>query len=306
MKTRIQTVRVGERSKVHICSNSNKRKGLHCLKDDNIALTVTSPPYWNYIDYGQNGSGREKSYEHYLDTLQKTWALVFQKTMPGGRLVLNVSNMKSRKAENEKNAPAFLRPVAHDVAATVAQVGFTLFDEIVWVKAGANAGALGGRPLFGSYPYPPTPKILDSIFENIYVFTKNGKRPPSSKTIKTRSKLSLAAWREWTRGIWTIPAERCKDHPATFPMELAERAIRLYSFVGDTIIDPFAGSGTTIVAAEKFHRIGIGYEVEPNYVHSIRNRAFSWLNGSAPNGLNRESALGKDAPGREGFGAPAP
>ena len=139
-----------------------------------------------------------------------------------------------------------------------------LFDEIIWDKINPISFALKGGVLFGSYPYPPTPKIAHVKKEHIFVFTKDGSRKVS-KDIKEKSKLSLEEWREFTKAIWRIQSTSSKKHPATFPIELAERIVRLYSFVGDTVLDPFAGVGTTIDAAEKWGRHGIGYEISESY-----------------------------------------
>lgn len=262
---------IGVQSKIRFLDN---RIGMSTIQDNSIALTFTSPPYWNFIDYAESkGIGYEDSYNQYLDSLKSVFNLVAQKTIPGGRVVVNITNLKSRKAIEGKS---FIYPLVSDTIHLLNACNLTFFDEIIWIKSNANAGALNGRPLFGSYPYPPTPKILDSIFENILIFTKEGKRSVLSE-IKAQSKIKKEDWQVWTKGIWNIPTDRDNDHPATFPIELAERVIQLYSFTGDKIVDPFAGTGTTIIAAEKHNRIGIGFEISKAYKNSIRNKSLKWL-----------------------------
>ena len=217
--------------------------------------------------------GRGGPYEDYINSLQHVFAEVYRKTMPGGRFVINVSNMKARQSIEGQ---AFIYPIVADTIKAMGKVGFTFFDEIIWHKKRGNAGALEGSPLWGSYPYPPTPKILDSTFENILVFTKPGQREVDLG-IKEQSRLTLDEWREYTKGIWRIESGSEAIHPATFPMEVAERIVRLYSFVGDLVLDPFAGTGTTIVSAEKNLRAGVGYEITPIYQEAVRHKAEQWL-----------------------------
>lgn len=261
---------VGNNGCVIFSDNLDKKLGVPVLKDDSVALTFTSPPYWNFIDYaGSEGVGYEDSYKDYLNSLLKLFRVIAKKTIPGGRMVVNASNMKSRKSVEGES---FVYPIVPDIIERARRAGFTFFDEIIWVKGGANAGALNGRPLFGSYPYPPTPKILDSTFENIVVFTKPGKRKKVCKEVKGRSQLTKDEWWTFTRGIWDISPDRNPDHPATFPMEVAERIVRMYSFADDVVLDPFAGSGTTLIAAERHDRRGIGFEIARDYEKAIRNK----------------------------------
>ena len=268
-------IRVGSHSRLVFSDNLNNNFGVPALESESVALTFTSPPYWNFVDYaGNDGVGYESSYKEYLNSLSTLFCAIAWKTIPGGRLVVNVSNMKSRKSiEGE----SFVYPIVSDIIDRAKRADFTFFDEIIWVKGGANAGALKGRVLFGSYPYPPTPKILDSTFENILVFTKPGKREKVCKEVKVRSQLTKYEWRTFTKGIWEIPPDRDPDHPATFPMEIAERVVRMYSFEDDVVLDPFAGSGTTLIAAERYNRIGIGFEISREYEQAVKNKEDKWL-----------------------------
>ena len=269
-------IRVGSRGRLVFSDNLNKNFGVPALEDESVALTFTSPPYWNFIDYeGGNGVGnREECYTDYLDSLEQLFSVIIDKTMPGGRFIVNVSNMKSRRAIE---GDSFVYPIVSDVIRLSMAVGFTFFDEILWVKGGINLSALKGRVLFGSYPYPPTPKILDSMFENILVFTKPGKRKVCPE-IKDRSRLTKEEWKEFTMGVWQISPDRDPDHPAPFPMKLAERIIRMYSFVDDIVLDPFAGSATALIACEKYDRCGVGFEISRAYEQAVRNKEAKWLN----------------------------
>ena len=270
-----QEVTVGELGRMVFTDNMDRQFGLPSLDPESVALTFTSPPYWNYIVYGDEpGIGCEESYDKYLVSLGKVFGAVFEKTMPGGRLVVNASNMKSRKSVE---GTSFVYPLIADIIRGADDVGFTFFDEIVWVKGGANAGALKGRPLFGSYPYPPTPKILDSIFENILIFTKPGKREKASKAAKETSKLTKQEWAIFTKGIWELAPDHDPVHPATFPMEMAKRIIKMYSFAGDLVLDPFAGTGTSLIAAELNGRASVGFEIAPAYQKTVEDKVRKWL-----------------------------
>lgn len=270
-------LQIGKKSKVIFSDNMDKSFGVPSLDNESIALTFTSPPYWNYIDYeGGNGVGNKEScYEDYLDSLGSLFSAIEKKTIIGGRMVVNVSNMKSRKSVEGES---FVYPLVHDTVIQANKAGWIFFDEIIWDKCIGTTGALNGKLLFGSYPYPPTPKILDAIFENILIFTKEGKRPKVCQELKDKSKLTKEEWKDFTRGIWNIKTDSDSRHPATFPIELAERIIRMYSFVDDIILDPFAGTGTAIIASDLWNRKGIGFEISDAYKESIKERSYKWLN----------------------------
>ena len=266
-------VAVGRHSRVVFADSLDPDNGLPSLPDASVALTFTSPPYWTFAEYGDMGVGYEGSYEGYIDSLQRVFTAVWQKTLPGGRTVVNISNMKSKQ---EEEGAARIYPIVADLIRVMTGIGFVFFDEIVWHKGNANAGALGGSPLWGSYPYPPTPKILDSTFENILVFSKPGSREVDMG-VKEQSRLTMEDWREYTKGVWAIPHDRDPNHPATFPMEVADRIVRLYSFVYDVVVDPFAGTGTAVVSAERNLRAGVGYEIAPMYQAAVQGKAEQWL-----------------------------
>lgn len=269
------SVEVGMHSRVVFCDNLDPDNGLPSLPDAAVALTFTSPPYWTFAEYGDLGVGYESSYVGYIESLRKVFAAVWQKTIPGGRAVVNISNMKSKL---EEEGAARIYPIVADLIHVMTNIGFTFFDELIWAKRDTTTGPMAGSPLWGSYPYPPTPKILDSTFENILVFTKPGQRNVALG-VKEQSRLSVEEWREYTKGVWRVESGSTPNHPATFPMEIADRIIKMYSFVNDVVLDPFAGSGTTIVSAEANRRAGIGYEISRPYEILVKDRAAGHLAG---------------------------
>ena len=247
-------------------------KNMSEVEDNSVHLVITSPPYYNYKDY-KNGEceqigGITHTYERYISDLSKVWEECYKKLTPGGKLCINVPNMKSRKSVE---GLSFLYPIVADVTKSCINLDYIFFDEIIWVKGSANAGALKGKPLFGSYPYPPNFKILDSIQESILIFKKPG-MPKNKKDelTKEKSKLTKKEWLDFTQGVWFIKPEfQNKGHCAVFPLELPYRLIKLYSFVGDTVLDPFLGSGTTLLACKLLDRNGIGYEINSLYKEII-------------------------------------
>jgi len=243
------------------------------VKDSSIACIITSPPYFDYKDYGGNGIDKSKSYNEYIELLSQVFRECFKKLRSDGKLCVNITNMKSRFSVEKKS---FLYPIIADVTKKCIEIGYIFFDEIIWVKGSANAGALGGKPLFGSYPYPVNPKILDSIQESILIFKKSGSPVKIEKNIKELSKLTKEEWKEYTKGVWYIPPKHQNNgHPAVFPIEIPLRLIKMYSFVGDTILDPFLGSGTTLNACLQTGRNGIGYEINKSFKSLIDKNIYA-------------------------------
>ena len=246
------------------------------LPPESVALTFTSPPYHEYKTYGSAPHpadlGRPQEYQDYLEQLARLWQLIYPATMPGGKLILQAANMKTAHT-----VPATLVPLHWDLTYAAMQAGFLLYDEILWLKMKHHTGSQSGRPLFGSYPYPGNPKMLNSVFENLSVLTKPGSRPAVSPEIKEKSRQPWSFWKEATNGCWDLPSAADPEHPATFSPELARRVIRLYSFVEDLILDPFAGTGTTLLAAEELGRRGLGFELRQEYVRVAARRATAQL-----------------------------
>ena len=270
-----KAVLVGRHSRVVFADSLDPLNGLPTLPDEVAALTFTSPPYWTFAEYGNVGVGYEDSYAGYIESLRRVFTAIWRKTLPGGRAIVNISNMKSRQVVE---GAAFIYPIVADLTRVMDGIGFTFFDEIIWHKRDTTTGPMNGNPLWGSYPYPPTPKILDSTFENILVFSKPGHRNVEAG-VKEQSRLTMEEWREYTKGVWRIESGSVPNHPATFPMALADRVIRMYSFVNDVVLDPFAGTATTVLSAERNGRAGVGYEISSMYKSVIQEKSEHWLEG---------------------------
>ena len=176
------SVQIGSKGLVHFGDNMDAVHGVPSLERDSVALVFTSPPYWDYMDYGEGGSGTEGSYELYQESLTRLWAECFDKVIPGGAMVVNASNMTSRKEQGTKQAPSFLYPIVFDIARHATECGWTLFADIVWVKHEHTvSSAMGGKALFGSYPYPPTPKLISMHFLKTFLYSRSPASAPSPR-----------------------------------------------------------------------------------------------------------------------------
>jgi DNA modification methylase len=241
------------------------------VKNASVHLVVTSPPYWHLKDYGDEveiGQG-STSYEEYLSDIYLVFKECVKKLVPDGKLIINIMPL-FLTGKNSKFRRRVTKTVITDLETFMDSLGNMYFHSLfVWDKRKAARFSS-----WGSYPYPPN--ILASYpYEWIVVFSKEGKRPPVTSEIKESSAISHEEFTNWAQNsIWEFQPASAKQegHPAPFPEELPHRCIRLYSFVGDTVLDPFAGTGTTMAVARKLGRNSIGYEINPDYESLIRRK----------------------------------
>lgn len=233
------------------------------LADNSVHLAVTSPPYFNAREYSTWAT-----LEDYVEDMTKSFAEVFRVLVPGRKFCLNISDLPEKGDSGVRWIP--LGP--HLLLAAL-KVGFELVDRVLWYKTPIKGFQ------YGSLPYPPSPLICDSM-EYVYILRKPAKGKVSYDHIsplqKEASRLKREIYAEYTKQIWTLRRVRLKGneegHIAPFPYEIPERCVRLYSFVGETVLDPFAGSGTTAQAAIKNRRNSVMIEKEKSYVKIIRRK----------------------------------
>lgn len=220
------------------------------LPDNSIALAFTSPPYNAGKDYDD-----DISLEDYLSLIRRVAGEVYRVLKPGGRYVVNVANL-GRKP--------YIPLHAHFYQVHM-QAGFLPMGEIIWQKAKGAAGSCA----WGSWRSSRAPRLRD-VHEYLLVFAKGSFSRPE----KGESDLTPEEFMESTLSVWEIPPESARKvgHPAPFPVGLAARVIKLYSFVGDVVLDPFAGSGTTCVAAQSLGRQYVGFDVSEEYCALARKR----------------------------------
>lgn len=241
------------------------------IDDSSVHLAVTSPPYWKLKDYGdEQGVGKKAtSYEDYFASICMVFRECVKKLVPDGKLVINIMPILLT-GKNTKFNRRVTKTVLPDLEEFLTSLGNMYFHSLyIWDKRKAVRFSS-----WGSYPYPPN--FLSTYpYEWIVVFSKSGKRPPIDSELKEASVISHTEFTEWVQNsIWDFQPASAKqeDHPAPFPEELPRRCIRLYSFAGDTVLDPFAGSGTTLKVARELGRNSIGYEINPDYEDIIRKK----------------------------------
>lgn len=253
-------------AKIYIGDSRNMKE----VADESVNLIITSPPYGALKDYDNDAQiGLNQSYAEYISNLNDVWKECIRVLAPDGKLCINIMPLFE-----SGNATPFKRRVTHtvisDLEKFIESTGemFT-FALYIWDKR-----KIVRFSSFGSYPYPTN--IFSTFpYEWIIVFCKKGKRPAVSKEIKEKSILTHQEWADWAiNSFWEMQPAKAKaeGHPAPFPKELPHRLIKLYSFYGDTVLDPFMGTGTTAEAAIELGRNAIGYEINNEYIDLIKNK----------------------------------
>ena len=220
------------------------------LKEESVDLIVTSPPYNLEKEYVIHNDAMP--YQEYLSFLEQTWQNCYRLLKWDGRICINLGNVSVKTREFT---------VAH-VAFQLKKIGFNYRDHAIWNKQNIHK-----RTAWGSWKSPSCPYLIQP-FEYILVFNKKFGKKRGTQTDLTREEFI-----DWTNALWSFqPETKVKEHPAPFPMELPKRLIKLYSFIGDTIFDPFLGSGTTGLVAEQLKRRWIGIEINPSFVELAKQR----------------------------------
>ncbi len=235
------------------------------VEDAGIDLVVTSPPYWQIKDYGVPGQiGYGQSLHDYLKDLYRTWRECFRALREGGRLCINIGDQFARAAVYGRYK---VIPLHAEFINQCESLGFDFLGAIIWQKK-TTMNPSGGAVVMGSYPFPPN-GIVELDYEFIQIFKKPGKSKKVSPEIKAASRLTKEEWKEYFAGHWYFGGVRQAGHEAMFPEELPRRLIKMFTFVGDTVLDPFLGSGTTVKAALDLDRNGVGYEINPDFLEAI-------------------------------------
>ncbi len=243
-------------------------RDMSMIKDKGVHLVVTSPPYWQLKDYGDEGQiGFDDSYQDYINNLNLVWQECYRVLEDGCRLCINIGDQFARSVYYGRYK---VIPIRTEIIRFCETIGFDFMGSIIWQKV-TTCNTTGGATIMGSFPYPRN-GIVKIDYEFILLFRKQGKAPRVKKEIKEASRLTTEQWNEYFYGHWNFPGEKQNGHIAMFPVELPRRLIRMFSFVGETVLDPFAGSGTTIVAAEEEQRRGIGIEVNKSFRKLIADR----------------------------------
>jgi len=251
---------------IHRLINGDARN-LSFLNDESIHLVITSPPYWNLKRYNENPNqiGHIDDYEVFLKELKKVWQDVYRVLVPGGRLVCVVGDVCVSRRRFGRH---LVFPLHSDICVMCRKIGFDNLNPIIWHKiANASFEVPNGSKFLGK-PYEPNSIIKNDIEFILMQRKPGGYRNPTEEQRKL-SKIDKKDFDNWFQQIWNIPGASTRYHPAPFPLELASRLIRMFSFYGDTVLDPFCGAGTTMIAALRYNRNSIGIEIDPQYCRMV-------------------------------------
>lgn len=251
----------------HTCIFGDSRK-MNGIENSTVHLIVTSPPYWQLKDYGSEEQiGFNDSYEDYINNLNLTWKECFRVLHPGCRMLVNIGDQFARSVYYGRYK---IIPIRTEIIKFCESIGFDYMGAIIWQKK-TTMNTTGGATVMGSYPYPRN-GIIEIDYEFILIFKKPGKHPNVTSEIKKQSVISKEKWKEYFSGHWYFNGVRQDNHIAMFPVELPKRAIEMFTFVGDTVLDPFLGSGTTTLASIITSRNSIGYEINQNFLSMIEKK----------------------------------
>ncbi len=248
-----------------IIGNSRQMKE---VKNEEIDLIITSPPYWHIKDYGIPGQiGYGQTLHEYLKDLYYVWRECYRVLRKGARLCINIGDQFARSIIYGRYK---VIPIHAEFISQCEQIGFDFMGSIIWQKK-TTMNTTGGATVMGSFPYP-TNGIVEIDYEFIHIFKKPGKSKKVLKEIKEASRLTKEEWKEYFSGHWHFGGAKQIGHEAMFPDELPRRLIKMFSFVGDTILDPFLGSGTTVKVALELKRNSIGYEINKDFLETIKEK----------------------------------
>lgn len=258
------------------------------IPDNTVDVVVTSPPYFNIKEYYKDGKqkniisrvksedvGNINSFSEYIDSLIPVWNECFRVLKPNGKLCVNVPLMPMIKKDFTTHYNRHIFDIQSSIQESILKnTKFYLMDIYIWNRKNSTK-----KLMFGSYPYPSN-FYAQNTTEFITVYVKDGKPEKISKAIKEKSKLTEKEWVEYTSQIWNIPIPNKSDlafgiHSAIMPEELARRCIKMFSFYGGVVLDPFAGSGTTLKVAKELNRQFIGYELYDSYKSIINKKLAS-------------------------------
>ena len=242
------------------------------IADGSIHLVVTSPPYWTLKKYEDDPGqlGDIADYETFQDQLDRVWSHCFRALVPGGRLVCVVGDVCIARRRNQGRH--MVVPLHADISVRCRRIGFDYLTPILWYKiANASYEIENGSSFLGK-PYEPNAIIKNDVEYILMLRKPGGYRKPTEEQ-RRRSKLSKEEHAKWFRAIWAdLPGTSTREHPAPFPVELAYRLVRMFSFTGDTVLDPFIGTGSTMIGAMRAERNSIGCEISPRYFRLAEKR----------------------------------
>lgn len=241
---------------------------MNAICNSSVHLIVTSPPYWQLKDYGsENQIGYNDTYDYYINNLNLVWQECLRVLHNGCRLCINIGDQFARSVYYGRYK---IIPIRDEIIRFCETIGFDFMGSIIWQKV-TTCNTSGGASIMGSFPYPRN-GIVKMDYEYILLFKKPGEAPKVEKEIKEKARMTNEEWNEYFNGHWYFSGAKQDKHLAMFPEELPKRLIRMFSFDGETVLDPFLGSGTTSLSALKLERNSIGYEINKAFKGIIEDK----------------------------------
>jgi len=268
-------------------------RDLSFLADESVHLAVTSPPYWNLKEYNRcpGQIGHMDDYEEFLGELDKVWREVYRLLVPGGRLVCVVGDVCVSRRSFGRH---MVFPLHSDICVLCRKIGFDNLNPIIWHKiANATLEVENGSKFLGK-PYEPNAIVKNDIEFILMQRKPGGYRKPTPRQ-RESSRIDKEDFHLWFRQIWMLGGASARHHPAPFPLSLATRLVRMFSFTGDTVLDPFCGTGTTMVAAMQSGRNSIGVEIDAAYCQQAALR----LQSESSSLFAKDGTVFEAAPGRD-------
>lgn len=246
-------------------------RSLNQIQDKSVQLIITSPPYWQLKDYGtEDQIGFNNSYEEYINNLNLVWKECNRVLTDGCRLCINIGDQFARSVYYGRYK---VIPIRTEIIRFCESLGMDYMGAIIWQKT-TTMNTSGGGAIMGSFPYPRN-GILKMDYEFILLFKKLGNAPKPTPKQKAESEMTKEEWSQYFSSHWNFNGVKQMDHIAMFPEELPKRLIKMFSFVGETVLDPFAGSGTTSLAAKHLGRNSVGYEMNKGFFPIIKEKLCS-------------------------------
>lgn len=252
-------------------------RDLSFLANESLHLVVTSPPYWTLKRYRDtpNQLGHVGDYEAFVEELTKVWRECLRVLVPGGRLVCVVGDVCLSRRQHGRHVVV---PLHADIAVSCRKIGFDNLNPIIWNKISNATYEVNRGSKFLGKPYEPNAIIKNDIEFILMQRKPGGYRKPTQEQ-RRLSMISKKEYGAWFQQSWNLTGASTKEHPAPFPLELAYRLVRMFSFQGDTVLDPFCGTGTTMLAAMKASRNSIGVDIDSKYCEMTLRRLRSEMTG---------------------------
>ncbi len=243
-------------------------RNMELVEDSSVHLVITSPPYWQLKDYGSGDQiGFDDSYQDYINNLNLVWKECYRVLDSGCRLCINIGDQFARSVYYGRYK---VIPIRTEIIKFCETIGFDYMGAVIWQKV-ITSNTTGGATVMGSYPYPNN-GVIKIDYEFILLFKKLGRARKVKKEIRESSRMTKEEWNKYFCGHWNFSGEKQDKHLAMFPLELPNRLIKMFSFVGDTVLDPFLGSGTTCLSAINLNRNSVGYEINDEFLPVINNK----------------------------------